>query len=170
MTEKKKVKIIKNDNKLRKKAGVGEVSVHRIERAETLIQNNRVDFKEIALPALERLRKAIAAVSSGHETLSEDILKKITDPVMELKANGQMFKYDLVGILASVMLGFVEQIHTLDSDAIEIISAHEKTLSAIVSKSMNGDGGPMGAQLYSELHGACTRYYRKNPDKFKKHA
>lgn len=163
----KKAKIIKADNKLRRKVGIGEISTHRVDRAETLIQNNSVDFREIALPALANLKASIIAAKTVHEDV-QHFVEGIINPVMELKANGQMFKYELVGSLASIMLGFLEQIHTLDKDAIEIIEVHERTLSAIVTKGMTGDGGPMGTQLRNELEGACTRYYRKNPDKFKK--
>ncbi len=163
----KKVKIIKADKELQRKAGMGEISPHRIELAQSLIQNNTVDFTEIALPALVRLREAVAATKTVNQDF-QVFVDRIINPVMELKANGKMFKYDLVGDLASIMLGFLEQIHTLDNDSIEIISAHERTLTAIIMKRISGDGGPSGTQLRSELESACTRYYRKNPDKFKK--
>jgi hypothetical protein len=86
---------------------------------------------------------------------------------MELKANGTMFKYELVSEFASTMLSFLEHIEQLDNDAIQIIDAHEKTLSALVAKRMKGHGGAVGAQLCKELEDVCGRYYRKNLDKFK---
>ncbi len=162
----KKAKIIKADKRLQLKAGAGEIAPHLVESAQTIIQNNAVDFSEIALPALSRLREAVVIAKDVQQDFQQ-FVDKIINPVMELKANGRMFKYDLVGDLASIMLGFLEQIHTLDKDSIEIIAAHERTLSAIVAKKITGDGGPMGQQLRSELEGACSRYYRKNPDKFK---
>lgn len=162
----KRAKIIKADNKLRQKAGYGEIADRLVSSAEKLIESNQVDFPEIALPILTELR---AAIAESKETGNfEAMLHDLINPVMELKANGPMFKFHLVGNLASVMLSFLEHIDSLDSDAIEIIEAHEKTLSAIVGKGIKGDGGPLGAQLVQELEEACSRYYRKNPDKFKK--
>ena len=162
----KKVKITKADYKLRKKTGVGEISPHRIDLADEVIRKTDVDFIEVAEPILERLKAGIAAVditTDNHNAMIRDIV----DPVMEFKANGKMFKYDLVSHLAGIMLGFLEQIHTVDKDARDIITAHERTLSMIISKKMAGEGGVLGPALCTELNNACERYYRKNPDKFK---
>lgn len=161
-----KAKVIKADNKLKQKAGYGEISEKQIQVAETVIQENVVDFKEIALQSLAELQKAILAAKKSHNM--DHLVHDLTNPVMELKANGPMFKYELVGNLASVMLSFLEHIESPDSDALEIIEAHEKTLSAIVGKGMKGHGGTLGQQLVKELEDACARYYRKNPDRFKK--
>lgn len=166
MTEK-KAKIIKVENILIKKAGFGEISENLITRSENLIINNNIDFKQIALPILSRLRLVINHAKSHPEEI-EVINQELINPVMELKANGSMFKYDLVGQLASVMLSFLEHIKQFNNDALEIIDAHEKTLTLIVAKEIKGDGGQLGKQLLSELEGACSRYYRKNPDMFKK--
>jgi hypothetical protein len=165
MTEK-KVKIIKAENKLIKKTGYGEISELSISKSEDIIVGNSVDFKTIALPILSRLKTAIIEAKSSPEkidTFNQDFISA----VMELKANGPMFKYDLIGQLASVMLSFLEHINKLDKDAIEIIEAHEKTLTLIVTREIKSDGGPMGKKLLMELESACSRYYRKNPDKFK---
>jgi hypothetical protein len=165
MTEK-KVKIIKAENKLIKKTGYGEISELSIAKSEDIIVNNSVDFKIVALPILSRLKTSIIEAKSSPDkinTFNQDFISA----VMELKANGPMFKYDLIGQLASVMLSFLEHIKELDKDAIEIIEAHEKTLTLIVTREIRGDGGQMGKQLLMELESACSRYYRKNPDKFK---
>lgn len=159
-------KVIKVENKLRQKAGVGDISEAVIAASEVIIQSNQVDFKEVATPILQKLRAAIIKAQQEPDNI-ESVSKVMVDCVMELKANGPMFKYELVGNLASVMLSFLEHIHTFDKDSVEIIGAHEKTLSAIIDKGIKGDGGPLGTQLRSELEGACERYYRKNPEKFR---
>jgi hypothetical protein len=161
----KKAKIIKAENKLIKKTGYGEISEPNILKSEEVITKNDIDFKTIALPILSRLRDAINQAKSNPSNLTlitQDIIK----PVMELKANGPMFKFDLIGKLASVMLSFLEHIKEPNNDAIEIIDAHEKTLTLIVTRDIKNDGGQMGKQLLTELENACARYYRKNPDKF----
>ncbi len=161
----KKAKIIKVENVLIKKTGYGEISEAQIARSEKIITNNNVDFKQVALPILAKLRLVINHAKS-HPAELETINHELIDPVMELKANGPMFKFDLVGQLASVMLSFLEHIKQFNEDALEIIDAHEKTLTLIVAKEIKGDGGQMGKQLLIELESACSRYYRKNPDKF----
>lgn len=161
-----KAKIIKTENLLIKKTGYGNISENVIARSENLIINNNVDFKQIALPILARLRLVIEH-TKAHPNDLDTINQELINPVMELKANAPMFKYDLVGQLASIMLSFLEHIKQFNHDALEIIDAHEKTLTLIVAKEIKGDGGQLGKQLLSELEGACSRYYRKNPDKFK---
>lgn len=163
----KKAKFIKIENKLQKKAGFGEIAELSISRSENIILNNAVDFKEIATPILLNLQRTITVARAKPEHLSV-LRQELIKPIMELKANGAMFKYDLIGALAGIMLSFLEHINQLDNDAIEIIEAHEKTLSLIVTKGIKGDGGPLGKQVTEELESACGRYYRKNPEKFSK--
>lgn len=159
-------KIIKVENTLQKKAGYGEIGEATISRSEQILLNNTVDFKEVAKPILEKLRSTISYARENPEEI-ESILPELIKPVMDLKANGAMFKYNLVGHLAGIMLSFLEHITQLTRDSLEIIQAHEKTLTLIIVKGITGDGGVLGAQLTQELEGVCNRYYRKNPDKFK---
>lgn len=161
----KKPKFIKVENKIQKKAGYGEIADVAISRSENIIINNTVDFKEVAAPILANLRATVKLARENPEQL-ETIRQELIKPIMELKANGAMFKYDLIGSLAGIMLSFLEHILQLNNDALEIIEAHEKTLTLIVAKSIKGDGGALGKQVVQELEGACARYYRKNPDKF----
>jgi hypothetical protein len=161
----KQVKFIKVENKIQAKAGYGEIPEIAIARSDNIIINNNVDFKEIAFPILSRLQTIIRHARQNHDSI-EQINQELVKPIMELKANGSMFKYTLISELASVMLSFLEHIREMNNDAIEIIEAHEKTLLLIVTKEIKGDGGPLGRQLLQELEGACSRYYRKNPDKF----
>lgn len=162
-----KAKIIKVENTLRKKVGYGKISEESIGRAETLLQTNNVDFRDIAKGIFETFRKDLKLARETPEHIPF-LKEKLINSVMELKANAPMFKYELVGDLASVVLSFLEHIKELDKDAVSIIEAHEKTLSIIIAKSITGRGGALGEQLLNELESACARYYRKNPEKFKK--
>lgn len=163
----KKPKFIKVENKIQKKAGFGEIPEVSISRSENIILNNNVDFKDVAIPILLNLREIIEIARHNPDKI--DILRQeLIKPIMELKANGAMFKYELIGALASVMLSFLEHITQLSKEALEIIDAHEKTLLLIVTKGIKGDGGVLGKQITEELESACNRYYRKNPEKFKK--
>lgn len=154
------VKIFKASQQLIEKAGTGEVDVTRIEKAENVIQNNTEDFMPIAADFLKRLEEGVQRARTAELTMVEKIAG-MTQPVMELKANARMFKYDLVTSLANVMLGFLENIKDLDHDAIEIVAAHHTTLNAIIIKKMKGDGGANGELLRAELEDACQRYFRK---------
>lgn len=154
------IKIIKATKDLQLKAGNGEIEASRIRRAEETIASNTHDFVPTAEEFLHRLENGISAARKGIGE-EADLIAGMTKPVMELKANAQMFKYDLVSILANVMLGFLEHIQGLDKDAIDIVDAHHKTLSLIIHKRMKGDSGSNGALLKMELEDAVQRYFIK---------
>lgn len=158
-----KVRVLKASRALQIKAGTGEIEAERIERAEVVIEKNAEDFGPIAKEFLDRLLHGIeTARKEGSDYSKNNTLKAgMTQPVMELKANARMFKYDLVTSLANIMLGFLENVRDLDKDAIEIVGAHHKTLSAIILKKMKGDGGANGALLQTELEDAVQRYFSK---------
>lgn len=154
------IKIIKASNKLQMKAGAGDIDKAYIERAEKVIENNTENFSEIGREFLDRLAAGVDRARSTDLPM-KDKIAGMTQPVMELKANARMFKYELVSELANVMLGFLESIKELDKDAIEIVAAHHATLSAIITEGRKGDGGESGPMLRKELESACQRYSKK---------
>lgn len=154
------VKIIKASTMLQQKAGTGDVDVKKIEKAEHAIQNNNEDFLPISAEFLDRLELGVSRARQDGVSMADKIAG-MTKPVMELKANARMFKYDLITSLANIMLGFLENIKELDNDAIDIVAAHHTTLKAIIIKKMKGDGGANGSLLKAELEDACQRYFRK---------
>jgi hypothetical protein len=160
MSDKPDVQIIKATNKLQVKAGVGEVDAVKIERAEHTIQHNTENFAEIGKGFLDRLNEAVEDAHKDN-VLMKDKIDRLTKPVMELKANARMFKYELVSELANIILDFLENIDSLDKDAIDIVAAHQKTLNLIISKNMKGDCGATGELLRKELADACQRYFKK---------
>ena len=162
MTEMKpdKPKVIKANKSLQEKVGTGKIDDTVIEKCQTVMDNNDVDFTPLAMEYLDKLATAIkTAKTSDIET--KEAVNNLTAPVMQLKANAATFKYSLIGNLANVMLSFLEGVQELDKDAISIVEAHHKTLTAIVIKKMTGTGGAFGAQMEDELKNACKRYFAK---------
>ena len=158
-----KARIIKASKTLQIKAGTGEIEAEKITKAEIVIEKNAEDFGPIAKEFLDRLLLATDTARAEGSDLNKNAMLKaaMTQPVMELKANARMFKYDLVTSLANIMLGFLENVRELDKDAIEIVAAHHKTLSIIVLKKMKGDGGSNGILLQTELEDAVDRYFKR---------
>ena len=152
--------IIKADYSLQKRIGIGPLDKARLERCREVADNMSVDFGPVAGASLEALAEAVSEARKG-ELETDAVKSMMTVPVMQLKANGAMFDYPLIGSLANIMLSFLESIEDLDEDAISIVSAHHKTLSAIVAKELKGDGGKYGVLMQDELRGACRRYFTK---------
>ena len=169
MTKKKTpVRIHKASKNLQLKAGTGSFTPDKILKANRIIEENTVDFTELAddflMKLVDGIRKAKAGAGSQEEQLGN-----LIKPVMALKAHGKMFKYELVSSLADIVLGFLEHVKELDADVIDIVEAHHKTLSIIIKKGVTGNGGGSGPLLVAELKDACQRYYSKNPHNFISH-
>lgn len=158
--ENQKPLVHKANYQLQKKIGKGPIDTKALERAQSMIEEATEDFEPLAMTFLSKLSIAIGDAQKDVGSVDNQI-KNMTSPVMELKANAKMFKYDLVSSLANIMLGFLETINELDKDAIEIVAAHQQTLQLIVMKKMTGDGGVHGQLFQRELRDAVQRYFSK---------
>lgn len=158
--EAKKAKVIKANYELQQRVGSGPLDEAKVAECERIIRENDIDFAPMAGEFLAKLAEAIKfANSPGVDPVQAK--QKMTQPVMELKANAAIFKYDLIGTLANVMLSFLEAVKAIDKTVIQIVDAHHKTLSIIVLKKMSGDGGQAGKLFEQELKEACKRYFTK---------
>ena len=158
-TKGEKAKVISADRSLQTKVGTGEISKTSIEKSQKVMDTNQIDFEPMAMKYLKDLGQAIALAKTGADT--QKTIKALKTPVMQLKGNASVFQYDLIGKLANVMLNFLQAVKVVDEDAIAIIEAHQKTLTAIVMKKMKGNGGRFGQQMEKELVDACRRYEAK---------
>ena len=145
---------------LQKKVGKGPIDLKALDKAQSLIEESSDDFEPLAMNFLAKLKTGIDNANKGIGS-TEELIAGMTSPVMELKANAKMFKYDLVSSLANIMLGFLETISTLDKDGIDIVAAHHQTLNLIIIKKMKGDGGEHGQLLQTELRDAVHRYFSR---------
>lgn len=159
-----KVRIFRASYELRARVGVGPVPEQTLIDCQQVIDRNEFDFTPLARELLENLSQTIRK-ARAKEISENEALHRMTEIVMQLKANASTFHYRLVGNLAQVMLGFLESLTHIDANAVEIVEAHQKTLLAIVEKRMTGDGGPYGRQLQQELIQACERYSRSSDKK-----
>jgi hypothetical protein len=164
MQETREAKFYKASKMLQAKVGTGVVEREKVEVCEQKIAENNTDFSPMAKQFLDKLEKAVKKAQSGEEDLSR-LKQNVTEPVMQLKANGSMFGYTLIGDLANIMLSFLENVSKLDDDIIAIIDAHHKTLSVIVHNQMSGDGGENGKAMKTELMNACKRYMEKRANR-----
>lgn len=159
--KKKKAKFHTPQNSLRLKAGYGGIDPKVMERAEEYIEKNDVDFTDIARTILERLDKAVEAIRRDDQRGKESINRMVA-PIMEMKANGAMFKYGLLTDVADIILDFLENAEQLDNDALTIVDIHRKTFAIIINGRLKGTGGAQGDILIRELEDACARYHKKH--------
>ena len=155
------VKFITPPNRLKMKVGGGGIPEERIQRAQEVINNFEMDFRPEARKLAITLDKATNDAIQSIKSKKVFNKEKMIHPVMQLKANGGMFKYCLLTDVADICLQFMEAVHDFNTEAIEIIKAHENAIQIIIKNDLKGDGGPEGYTLVQELHKACTRYFKK---------
>lgn len=156
-----KANFIDPPNILRQKVGYGGVVPDVIEKAQAYIQSNKTDFRPIAVDILERFETLVER-AAREKAYDKSMINEITGPIMELKANGRMFRFSLLSEVAEILLNFLENIPHLDDDTFEVMAAHKNTIEVILKNNLSGDGGKEGLALSKELYAACTRYYRKH--------
>ncbi len=158
--QKPRVRFINPPNVLKQKVGGGGIDPKRLEKAQNFIDENKLEFEPYAENYLETINAVIANYKAGKlddRTAIDDMIR----PIMQLKANGGMFKYSLISDIADIVLLFLENIDTLNDEAISVVLVHQKTLQVIIGNKLRGTGGQEGTILARELEKACLRYYKK---------
>lgn len=149
--------IIKSNHLLQSKVGMGIVPEDKIIKSQSILEKNEINFVPIATGFLNQLRLGLDDAYKDSNP-SRKTIEKLIDPVMQIKANARIFKYARLGDLASIMLNFLEGMNEPDSEMLEIIEAHHKTLNHIIQEELQGDGGQTGQAFENELDAVCRRY------------
>jgi hypothetical protein len=157
-----KPRFIKPPNVLKQKVGTGGFDEKLVARSQEYIEKVEVDFIPYAEKYLQEFGAGVKAAAS-----SNDNFKKVRDniirPVMQLKAHGGMFQYQLVSEVADIALQFLEAVDndTINNETLDVLRAHENTLKVIITNKLKGSGGQEGFRLVQELDKACKRYFSK---------
>lgn len=155
-----KVRFIKPPNVLKQKVGTGGITQERLEKSQKLIDTVKIDFAPYAQTFLKQMAAEAKKAHKSNDNFQET-KDKLIGPVMQLKANGGMFRYQLVSDVADIALQFLEDVEEINDDALAVIKAHENAIKIIVSNKLTGDGGKEGYALVKELHNASKRYFAK---------
>jgi hypothetical protein len=165
--QRRKAEFIRPPNLLKEKVGVGGIGDDILDKAQTLLENNAVDFAPLAEIYLASLMKGIDRVKSRKPSDDpEELIAGVIYPVMQLKANGGMFHYALITSISDRLVQFLEVIENPDPDAMEIVTAFHATIRAIILGGITGRGGKQGDELIDALNDACARYFDKHPERY----
>jgi len=156
----KKPRFIKPINNFKMRVGTGGIDEKLLDSAQNIIKENKIDFTRYATEYIQELEQLINQASIDNAT-DRSTIEKLIKPIMQLKANGGMFKYYLISDIADIALDFLEDITEINEDVLRIINIHKQTLQVIIISKLTGDGGKEGLKLIKELNEACTRYKNK---------
>lgn len=155
-------KRIKANLDLQKKVGTGSIDEKKVERAQEVIKNNKVDFAPIAKPHLDELSKAIkASLGLKNPQNEKEILESYITPIMNIKANAATFNYSLISGLAGTVLTFLEDTKKYDKKVVQIVDLLYKTILLILARKMSGDGGMEGKALLGAFYDVCQKTMKK---------
>jgi hypothetical protein len=162
----KKPRYFKPPNILKNKVGSGGIDEYLLEKSQEFINNTEFDFVPYALDSLKQLSNSAKEATESNDDFAT-AKEKMIMPVMQLKANGGMFRYQLVSDVADIALQFLEAVDAINKDTLQVLQAHQNTIHIIINNKLKGDGGSEGYALIQELHKACQRYFEKHKPKAK---
>ena len=164
--QRRKAEFIRPPNTLREKVGKGGLSDDVVNKAQTLLEKNAVDFGPLAETYLTALMKGVERVKNRTpDDDTETLIAGVIYPVMQLKANGGMFHYALITRISDRLIQFLEVIEKPDNDSMDIVIAFHTTIRAVITSGITGDGGKHGTDLINALNDACARYFDKHPER-----
>ena len=158
---KKKAKFFDPDTRLKKKVGNTPFKKDKVEKANSFIEKNDVDFKPMAEDLLKQMREILDEAQKRPEDQKE-IVELLTQPVMELKANAATFKYPLISQMMNILLNFLETLEELNKDALDVAEVNYKTVRVILAHDMKGNKDKRGDLFVKELDSAIQRYRKKH--------
>lgn len=156
---------IKARKELQEKIGTGQINPFVLERIQEYIDNIKIDYQPIAEKYLQRLDALILEFEDERDN-HDFYIKKMIDPVMELKATGGMFNEKVISSISGTVLNILEGINTLDDDMLEILRAHNRAINAAISMNVRSLDDYKSNALLEEVQQACMRYLSKNRKKF----
>mgnify|MGYP006280734923 CR=1 FL=1 len=157
----KKAKFVEPPNLLKKKVGSGGLSEKILNQAQKLLENNSIEFAPIAEMYLASLLKAIDRASYSTGRTHDEVINELVYPVQQLRANGDMFDYTLITIMAKNLIHFLNTVDQIDGKVLEITQAFHTSMNVVVHGKIRGDGGDEGRELLETLQDACDRYYNR---------
>ena len=154
------VEIIIPDNKLKQKVGAGGIDPRLIKNAEQVITENKTDFMPIAESYFAMLDASVQKIA--YKDIADDAaFEALFYPLVQLKAQGTMFKYPVISEISGMLINFLEVVESLDDDAVSIINAHKVTLRAILNNRIPASHETdKGNALVNALKDACLRYFQ----------
>lgn len=160
---KRSVEFIQVPTDIKDKVGSGGLDHKIIKAAQKIIEKNDVDFIPMAQRHLSALREGLRLIRTQRSRFEIDgLLATLSQPTIQLKANGAMFGYPLVTKITDLMIRFLEVLEDIDDDALDVMNGFATALNAVIIGEMRGFGGEDGKQLYAALEDACQRYFDKN--------
>lgn len=157
-------KLVVPENTLKQKVGNGGFNETVLAKAQDNLDKNDIDFRPMATEYLTLLNDVLKGIKSG-ELLPEEEIDQIMFPVMQLRAQGSLFKYPSITKISHILIDCLETIKVTDRDVLDIIEAYKKSGQAMIALQIKDENNKAAKELCDALAGACARYEKIKPAK-----
>lgn len=144
---------IKLPNTLRDKVGGGSgMNPAFLKRAETALEDLRVDFESHLFEEVDRITKMFSEMRSSGEFRPRELYLV----AHELRGQAGSFDYKLLGQFGDTLCLLLEDKTVLSAREVEVVGSHIDAMRAVVNRKVKGDGGTVGRELADGLESMVT--------------
>ena len=152
-------KLVVPKNALKAKVGNGGFSKENINKAQSALEQNDIDFRPIAAQYLKEITSIVAVYDPEKP---KETLLGVLDPLMQLRAQGTLFHYPSLTMVSDVVVDFLDFHEKIDGQIVEIIRAYTKTAGLILDREIKKAEDPICKAFATELRAVCERYNNKS--------
>lgn len=160
-SEGKKARVITASRELQSRIGTGTINSDSVEKAQSVIESNAVDFEPMAKLELANLAELVRKVKTD-ELSGKEALDAFMLPIMNLKANAATFDFPIISSLAGTVLTLLEEMDGVNKDILTITDNLNKAITVALAMDMRGEPGEQGKILVTEFKQVCKAYLEKN--------
>lgn len=147
-------------NTIKEKVGNGGFDEQKLKKAQTVIEENDVDFRPIALNLIGNLEQ-IMRFDKNEDVEATKFYGAVLDPLMQLRAQGSMFHYSSITLITDIVVDFLDGIKKTDGVIVDILKAYIQTSKVLLKMEVKEDNDPSCKALANELSSVCNRYIEK---------
>lgn len=150
-------KLVVPENSLKQKVGVGGFSATVLAKAQDNLDKNDIDFRPMATEYAASLGKILKDIRSG-AIKPEEAIDAVMFPVMQLRAQGSLFKYTSITKISHILIDCLETVIATDKDVLDLIDAYTKSVMAMIALQLKDENHNAVKDLCTALGDACGRY------------
>jgi len=157
-------KLVTPENTLKQKVGTGGFNETTLAKAQDNLDKNDIDFRPMATEYVTLLSTGLAGIRSG-EVKHDDAIDNVMYPIMQLRAQGSLFKYPSITKISHILIDCLETVTVVDKDVLDIIEGYKKSVQAMIALQIKDENNKAAKELCDALFGACERYEKIKPAK-----
>lgn len=146
-------------NMLKQKIGSGGIAKDKLANAQTILDNNTIDFPALAEKWLNALE--VALLADIDEQQNKKTFEAVLVPVAKLKEHGMLCHYPIVTSISGILLDLLEVEKNINPRLMKIVSAYKLAVTGVIHHDLKGKPGPQGKEIIDSLLDAINRYYKR---------